>query len=116
MLLMLYDKVIASVEACEIYDEAGDRIAYSKHEIQARKAFIAIFSGLKPTESEVAYNVTRLRDFAMFSFDNRNFGQCKQVLSQIRDGFAQISDLANDMERRGEISSMPDSDSFESIA
>ncbi len=116
MLLMLYDKALASVEACQIANEVGDDALFRKHEIQARKVLVAIISGLQPDEDEVAYNIARLLEFVLFSFDERHFDSCQKILGQIRNSFAQIADQANEMERNGEISPMPDSDSFQSIA
>ncbi|MCC9602041.1 flagellar protein FliS [Stieleria sp. JC731] len=116
MLLMLYDKALASVEACQIAHEAGDQALFIKHEIQARKVFVALVSGLKPEEDEVAYNIARLLEFVLFTFDQKQFDSCQTILNQIRQSFAQVAEQANEMERKGEIPAMPDSDSFQSIA
>ena len=116
LLLMLYDKALASVEACEIALEAGDEVAFRKQEMQVRKVILAIFSGLKPEESEVANNIARLLEYVLFTFDQRRFEASKKILNQIREGFLQITDEANRMEREGEIEPMPNSDSFQSIA
>ncbi|OYP32362.1 flagellar protein FliS [Rhodopirellula sp. MGV] len=116
MLLMLYDKALAAVEACEIAHETGDQALFTKHEIQARKVFVALLSGLKTDEDEVAYNIARLLDFVLFTFEERRFDSCKTILNQVRDSFAQVAEQVNEMERNGQIPAMPDSDSFQSIA
>ncbi|QEF98841.1 hypothetical protein Mal15_28980 [Stieleria maiorica] len=116
MLLMLYDRAIESIEACEIAADAGDPALFCKHELAMRKTIMAIHAGLKPDEDEVAFNIARLLHFVMIRFDEKDFANCIKLLSQIRDGFAQVADQANEMERQGEIPALPESDTFESIA
>jgi hypothetical protein len=71
---------------------------------------------LKPEECEVAFNILRLLDYTLYAFDQKQFGSCRKVLGNIRDGFAQIADEANRLESEGEIPPLPDSDAFESLA
>ncbi|WP_182868219.1 flagellar protein FliS [Rhodopirellula sp. JC639] len=116
MLLMLYDRAIESIEACEIATEAGDPALLAKHELAMRKTIMTIHAGLKPDEDEVAFNIARLLHFVMIRFDEKDFGTCIKLLRQIRDGFAQVADQANEMERQGVIPALPETDTFESIA
>ncbi|MEM0925106.1 MAG: flagellar protein FliS [Planctomycetota bacterium] len=116
LLLMLYEKAIEAVDACEIAAQTGDQALYVKHEMTARKVFLAIHSGLKPDEDEVAFNIARLLHFVLLSFDERRFDDCKRILDQVRQGFARIADEANELERSGAISPLAERDSFESIA
>lgn len=115
LLLMLYERAINAIESCEIAHEAGASAAFLQHELNTRKTIMTIHAGLKPEESEVAFNIARLLHFVMVRFDERDFTTCKTILEQIRDGFSQIAEEANEMERQGEIPVLPESDTFESI-
>ncbi len=116
LLLMLYDRAIASLQSCEIALQANDGTAFQRHELSFRKTLIAIQIGLKPEESEVAFNILRLLHFVLASFDERRFADCQTILEQVRDGFAQVAEQANELERSGSIPPLPTSDSFESLA
>ncbi|MCS7469493.1 flagellar protein FliS [Stieleria sp. ICT_E10.1] len=116
LLLMLYDRAIGEIESCEIAAAAGDRTLYCKHELALRKTIMTIHAGLKPDEDEVAFNIARLLHFVMVQFDDKDYATGKKILGQIRDGFAQIADQANEMERQGTIPALPETDTFESIA
>lgn len=116
LLVMLYDRAIAALESCQIASEANERSAFQKHELTFRKTLIAIQAGLKPDESDVAFNIMRLLHFALVSFDEHQFENCHKVLEQIRNGFLSVAEEANELERSGEIPPLPYSDSFESLA
>ncbi|MCA9137411.1 MAG: flagellar protein FliS [Planctomycetales bacterium] len=116
LLVMLYDRAINAIESCEIAHQAGAMTAYHQHELNTRKTIMTIHAGLKPDETEVAYNIARLLHFVMIKFDEKDFGTCKRILSQIRDGFNQIADEANELEQSGEIPKLPEDDTFESVA
>ncbi len=116
MLLMLYERAIDAIECCSIAHESGDMTAFRKHEMNVRKAIMTIHAGLKPEESDVAFNIARILHYVMVQFDQKDFATCSRLLGQIRDGFAQIADEANALEQTGEIPKMPERDTFESIA
>ena len=116
LLLMLYDRALNAVEACEIAFEADDQVAFVKHELTTRKTIMAILAGLKPDESEVAFNIARLLHYVTFTFDQRNFAAAKKILGQIHEGFSQIEQEANELENQGVIEPLPESDQFESMA
>ncbi len=116
LLLMLYDRAIASLQSCEIALQANDGTAFQTHELSFRKTLIAIQIGLKPEESEVAFNTLRLLHFVLASFDERRFSECEKILQRIRDGFGQIAEEANELEGNGIIPPLPTNDSFESLA
>ncbi|MEO1616793.1 MAG: flagellar protein FliS [Planctomycetota bacterium] len=116
LLLMLYEKAIDAIDACEIAKQTGDQALYIKHEMTARKVFLAIHSGLKPEENEVAFNIARLLHFVLLSFDEQRYDDCKRILGQVRDGFASVAEEANELEQRGAIPPLAEKDTFESIA
>ena len=116
MLLQVYDLAIGSLEACKVCFEQHDAAGYARHLVEAQKAMLVIHSGLKPDESEVAFNVARLLHFAMVAIEKADFVKALNVLGQLRQGYAAISDEANELERSGEIPPMPAVEAYQSIA
>ncbi len=116
MLLQIYDRAISSVEGCKIASVNHDATAYAKNLIDAQKAILAIHSGLKPDEHDVAYNIARLLHFVLVSIEKKDFDGAGKVLLGLREGFAAVADEANQLERDGEIPAMPSDDSFRSMA
>lgn len=115
MLLVVYEKAITEIDACAYAAKTDDFSALTRHELNARKAFLAIHAGLKPESCEIAFNVARLLHFVLTSFDQRDFETAKAVLEQIRDAFQSIETQANELEFAGEIQPVPEHDSFHSI-
>ena len=112
LLLHIYDRAITSTEACEQAILDDDYVAYTKHYIDAQKALLAIHSGLKPDESEVAFNVARLLHFAIGAMEQKDFATTVKVLSEIRDGYLAVAEEANEMERTGAIPAIPEEDTY----
>jgi flagellin-specific chaperone FliS len=116
MLLMIYDRAIGSLEACQAAHRDEDWATLGKHFLDSQKAIAAIHAGLKLEENEVAYNIACLLHFVVVSLEKREFDPAIKVLSELRAGFAAIADEANELERNGEIPPIPADDSFRSIA
>ena len=116
MLLQIYDRAISSIEACQIASLNHDVPAYAKSLIDSQKAILAIHSGLKPDEHDVAYNIARLLHFVLVSIEKKDFDGAVKVLLGLRQGFAAIVDEANQLERDGQIPAIPTDDSFRSMA
>lgn len=106
MLLQLYDRAIVSLGGASMALEADDQETYAKLFIDGQKAILAIHSGLKPDEHDVAYNVARLLHFVLTCLAEKNFDDAVKVLSELRDGFAAIADDANELEKTGVIPAM----------
>lgn len=103
MLIQLYDRAIASLEGADDAMKSGDDATYARLFLDAQKTILAIHTGLKPDEYEIAFNVARLLHFALVSIENKKFEDAVMVLKNLRDGFDAISDEANDLERTGQI-------------
>lgn len=116
MLLQIYDRAIACLEGCRISLEQDDQAAFAQHLMGAQKAILAIHSGLKPDEHDVAFNIARLLHFVLLRIEKRDFEAACKVLQELRDGFAAVADQVDEMERAGEIPPIPASDAFESLA
>ena len=113
LLLRIYESAITSVDACEIALNENDASAYFRHFVQSQKAVLAIHSGLKPDEHEVAFNVARLLHFVSVCIDKKDFKAAGKVLRELRDGFAAVADEVNQLERAGMIPPVPDDDTFQ---
>lgn len=115
MLIQLYDRAIASLEGAQESMEAGDDATYARLFLDAQKTILAIHTGLKADEYEIAFNVARLLHFALVSIENRNFKDAIMVMSNLRDGFNGIADEANELERTGQIPSFETHDELQMI-
>lgn len=110
LLLQIYDRAIASVDACAQASQQQDAAVYTNAFLDAQKAILAIHSGLQPDEHDVAFNVARLLHFVLVSLENKDFDSAARVLQQLRNGFAAVANEVNEMEREGVIPAMPEDD------
>ena len=116
MLLQLYDRAIGSIDACKAAHSDEDNIAYAIHLLDSQRVILAINAGLKPGESEVAFNIARLLHFVLSAMEQKDFDAAERVLHELRAGFAAVADEANQLERDGQIPPIPDDDSYCSTA
>ncbi|MEO1530283.1 MAG: hypothetical protein AAFX06_33240 [Planctomycetota bacterium] len=107
LLLEIYDRAIAAIQNCEAAEKAGDDVLFGKQSVLAQKALLAIHSGLKPEEDEVAFNIARLLLFAADAVEAKNYGAAVKVLQDLRGGFAAVAEEANQLERDGVIPGFP---------
>ena len=112
MLLQLYDRAISSIAASQTALESNDQAGYAKFFVDAQKTILAIHSGLKPDEYDVAFNIARLLHFVLKSLEEKKFQESINVLTELRNGFAAIADEANMLEKSGEIPPMETNDVF----
>ena len=110
MLLQLYDRAIKALQNAELALELDQQDAFVTHYIESQKVLLAIHSGLKPDEYEVAFNVARLLHFVLGCIGERNFKDAIKILGELRNGFAAIAHDANELEKCGEIPAMEDHD------
>ena len=106
MLLQLYDRAIMALEGAEMALKMDNQDSYVKYYIESHKVLLAIHSGLKPNEYEVAYNVARLLHFVSICIGEKNFKDAIKILGELRIGFAAIAHDANELEKCGEIPTM----------
>lgn len=116
LLLEIYSRAIRSIEAVKLSMESADAEGYAKHLIDSQKAILAIHSGLKPDEHDVAFNIARLLHFVLVCLEKAQYDDALKILRELHDGFAAVADDVNELERSGEIPPLPTADQFESIA
>ena len=116
MLLQLYDRAISSISATKTALEADDQQSYAKFFVDSQKTILAIHTGLKPDEHDVAYNIARLLHFVLRCLEEKNFEQAILVMTELRAGFGAIAAEANELEQQGEISPMETNDVYQTMA
>lgn len=103
MLIQLYDRAISSLSGASEALTVGDDHTYARLFLDAQKTILAIHTGLKPDEYEIAFNVARLLHFVLSAIEQKNFRDAIMVMENLRDGFVGIADEANELERTGQI-------------
>ncbi len=116
MLLAIYDKAIVAIQSLEEAHRDSDPQAVARNLTETHKCVLAIHSGLKPDEHEIAYNIARLLHFVLLKLEEQEFGDAVRILSNLREGFSKIYDEATRLEAAGEIPSLEINDSVSSLA
>ena len=116
MLLAIYDKAIESLALAQESKLADDEPGFASHMVSAQKAVLAIHAGLKPDTDDVAFNVARLLHFVLGCIENDNLADAIKILENMRDGFAAITDEANQLEADGQIPPLQESNAYEANA
>jgi flagellin-specific chaperone FliS len=112
LLLQLYDRAVEKVTDTKSAMESGDNDGYVQSFVDSQKTILAIHSGLKADEHDVAFNVARLLHFVLQSLAEKKFDDAIKVLSELRDGFNAIHIEANELEASGQIPPMDPVDMF----
>lgn len=115
LLLQLYEEAINNLKICEEKQTTPDDAIFVNAFLQSQKAILAIHSGLKPDEYEIAFNVARLLHFTLVCIEERRFGDATKVLTELHQGFLAIADEAKQLEAEGAIPPMPTTDSYQAI-
>lgn len=103
MLLSIYDKAIAAVRGAQAALDADDLGTYAMQVVETQKCILAIHSGLKPDEHDVAFNVARLLNFVLIKIEEKDYAEAARFLELLRSTFAQIYDEAVQLENAGVI-------------
>lgn len=103
MLIQLYDRAIASLEGTNEAMAVGDDATYARLFLDAQKTILAIHTGLKPDEYEIAFNVARLLHFVLSSIEQKNFEDAIMILQNLKEGFLGIAEEANELEKTGQV-------------
>ncbi|QEG23352.1 flagellar protein FliS [Mariniblastus fucicola] len=112
LLLQLYDRAIEKMSDCQTALDANNDSAYVQSFVDAQKTVLAIHSGLKADEHDVAFNVARLLHFVLQSLADKKFADAIKVMKELRDGFGAIEAEANELELTGKIPPMDTVDMF----
>ena len=116
MLLVLYDRAIASLEAAKSAKEASDEKMQQKFGYEANKLIMGIHSGLDTEKYPVAVDVARLLHFIMTRIEQQDFSDAIKFTKQLRESYAQIRDQAVQLESIGEIPPIIQSSGVNTIA
>ncbi|HMO14442.1 MAG TPA: flagellar protein FliS [Pirellulaceae bacterium] len=112
MLLALYDRAIASIRAAAHAKQHDDSNAFWEKTLFAQKCLLAIHSGLKPEEHDVAFNISRLVHFAMSKLCDHEFEIAIETLESIRASYEAIREEATQLEHQGTIPALDFSNSL----
>lgn len=112
ILIQLYDRAIEKVSDTKAALEADNNEVYVQSFVDSQKTILAIHSGLKADEHDVAFNVARLLHFVLQCLAEKKFDDAIKVLSELRDGFAAIEEEANELELSGKIPAMDQVDMY----
>ncbi|MGB1928579.1 MAG: flagellar protein FliS [Mariniblastus sp.] len=116
MLLVLYDRTIASLEAAKSAKEASDAKMQQQYGYEANKLIMGIHSGLDTDKYPMAVDVARLLHFIMTRIEQQNFSDAIKFTKQLRESYAQIRDQAVQLESKGEIPPIIQSSGVNTIA
>ena len=112
LLLSIYDQAISSIGFAKSAFESEDQAKFAEQFLMSQKAILAIHSGLKPDEYEIAFSVARLLHFVLASLEKNKFDDAIKVLTELRSGFAEIQGEANQLELTGAIDKLEYSDEY----
>lgn len=115
MLIALYDRAIASIRALAEGSSTSLPIDAEKF-LDAQKCLLAIHAGLKPEESEIAFNVARLIHFVSGELTARRCDNAVSILESLRNGFDAVREEATRLEMEGKIPSLENSQSLNTVA
>ena len=116
MLLVLYDRAIASLEAAKSAKESNDQKMQQQYGYEANKLIMGIHSGLDTEKYPVAVDVARLLHFIMTRIEQQDFSDAIKFTKQLRESYAQIREQAVQLENNGEIPPIIQSSGVNTIA
>ena len=116
MLLVLYDRAIASLAAAQSAKEAGDQKMLKQYGYESNKLIMGIHSGLDTEKYPIAVDVARLLHFIMTRIEQQNFSEAIHFRKQLRESYAQIREQAVQLETDGEIPPIAQSSGVNTIA
>lgn len=103
MLLELYDRTILAVESTKLAYESSDENATAVNRVSANRLLLGLYSGLDVDRCAIAGNVGRLLLFVMTQVAANEFDVAIDYLHRLQSSFAEIKDLAIDLEKKGQI-------------
>ncbi len=115
-LLAIYDRTIAMTRAAEAARAEGNHSELWKCLLHAQKCVVALHSGLRPDQCEVAYNVARLLHFVLTRLCEQQFPDALRILESLRNSFEAIREESVELERTGRIPSLESVSEWEAIA
>lgn len=115
MLLALYERAISAVQMAGRAKADNDKTLMQMQVLESHKLILAIHSGLKIDESDVAHNVARLLGFIVLRIEEENFEEAVQFLEKLQSGYSSIREEAVMLESTGEISPIQEANVFDAV-
>jgi flagellin-specific chaperone FliS len=116
MLLALYQRSIDSVQAAKSAKESQSESSMGVFVLEAQKTILAIHSGLKADEDEVARNIARLLNFVLMRIEEQNFDEASRFLEQLHESFSAIRETAVELEASGAIPPISNANVIDTVA
>lgn len=116
MLLELYDRTILAVESTKLAFESSDENATAVHRVSANRLLLGLYSGLDVDGCAIAGNVGRLLLFVMTQVAANEFDVAIEYLHRLQSSFAEIKDLAIDLEKKGQIPPVANAKMLDTVA
>lgn len=113
LLLELYDEAIENIKICQ--QSSIESQTYANAFLKAQKTILAIHSGLKPDEYEIAFNVARLLHFVLVCLEQKKYDDSLKVLLELQVGFKAIEEEAKKLEAEGKIPPLVNEDSVHTV-
>ncbi len=115
MLLALYERAIHNITNAKMAKAQSDESAFARHLIDAQRTILAIHSGLKPDEHDIASNIARLLHFVVSCLQKYEFDDAIKTLSSLHGGFEAIREEANRLEQDGEIPPLANDQAYQTM-
>lgn len=109
MLLVVYDQTIMSLEEGVRMLEQNPAADLAPIQLRAMRALLAIVDGLDLKQGELPIQVLRLVEFSLQQIRSQSPDEWRsavRVMSELRDGFQQIQEVARQDEYAGRIPAM----------
>jgi flagellin-specific chaperone FliS len=116
MLLALYERCIDSVQAAKVAQQNENDSSMRVFILEAQKTILALHSGLKTDEDEVAQNIARLLNFILLRIEEQEFDEANRFLEQLHGSFLQIREAAVELEAKGVIPPISNANVIDTVA
>ena len=111
MLLAAFDGTISRLETAQVLFEQNETLKATHYLLSAQQLVLALYEGIDLRYGEIPANMQQLYLFVLGCIGvgkKLDLPAAIKVLKIIQSGLLHIKDTAKQMERQGEISSVPD--------
>lgn len=116
MLLALYQRSIDSVQAAKHAKQSDNDSLMRVSILEAQKTILALHSGLKAEEDEIARNIARLLNFILLRIEEQKFDEAVRFLGQLHESFSKIRESAVELEAKGVIPPIANANVIDTMA
>jgi flagellin-specific chaperone FliS len=111
MLLAAFDGIVSRLERAQGFLDAGEPLKAQPLLLKSQQIVLALYEGLDVRYGAIPENMQKLYLFVLTCIgmgDKLDVPAALNVLGKIREGLNSIKGSASEMERRGELSPVPD--------